>query len=202
MQPYTRRRLVKDFAMIIGVLLLPLLVYIHLFFSEEIVSLNFLFFRIESGDFTSIHVALWVLSMKLIPVISFLLWRSTLISWWRNILLLPVLFFVWQISSVLDTDKRYFNDFKDFYLVLLLIIIALLIVIKIFLNFKTFINRIETSKAINNEIEEMLNQVSISDKNLILKIQNEFKSLQLNKNEISESEYLKRLLILKSRLDF
>lgn len=188
--------------MIIGVLLLPLLVYFHLIFPEEIESLNFLFFRIESGDFTSIHVAFWVLSMKLIPIISFLMWRYNSISWWRNILLLPVLFFVWQISSVLDTDKRYFNDFKDFYLVLFLIIIALLIIRKIFLKFKTVINRKEISKEIDNEIDELLIRVSLNDKKLLLRIQNEFKSLQLKKNEISESEYLKRLLLLKSRIDF
>ena len=68
-------KLVKDFATIIGVLLLPLLVYIHLLFSQETKSLDFIFFRIDSGYLESIQMVFWLAAIKLIHIISFL-WRK------------------------------------------------------------------------------------------------------------------------------
>lgn len=202
MQSYTRRRLVKDFATIIGVLLLPLIVFFHLLFPVETESMNFLFFKIDSGYLESVQMVFWLAAIKLIHVITFLWWRATIKTWWRNILFLPALFFTWQFISCFDNTDSEFNSQKEFKYLIVFLIVAVIVIIRLVSKFKTYIRQKQTYNTITDENDELLRQVNTADKSSIIIIEKELMKLRIQKDKMNKNDYLRSLFVLKSKLEF
>jgi hypothetical protein len=201
MQPYTRRRLVKDFAMIIGVLLLPMLVYISLLFPDT-KTLDISFISIDSGYLESIQVQFWLASIKLIHVITFLWWRATIKIWWRNVLILPALFFTWQFISCFDTGEAEFNGQEEFKYFIIFLIAAIIIIVQLINKLKLYIRQKETYKFINDEIDELLvQQINTIEKSSLVNIEKELKNLRKQREHMSDNDYLRSLIVLKSKLE-
>jgi hypothetical protein len=201
MQAYTRRRLVKDFATIIGVLVLPLLVYISLLFPTTN-KLDLFFFTLDSGYIESVQIQIWVALIKLIHIITFLWWRATFKTWWRNVLILPTLFFTWQFISCFDTREVELNGSSELGFISILFIAAILITMQLFRKFNIYIRQQEANEEINKEIDGLLDKLGACNNETVKTVQQELDSLKQNKDKITENDYLKRLLILKSSLEF
>lgn len=202
MQPYTRRRLVKDFATIIGVLLLPLIVYSYLLFPEDAIKVDVLFFTIDSGYFDTVQHMIWIGCIKLIHVLTFLIWRATIKSWWRNVLLLPVLFFIWQISSVFNVTEAELTSKNEFILMFILFVFAIVIIVHLILKFKTYIKFKDTYEEINTEIEQLISKVASTQSTDLIDIKSELRQLESLKDSLTTESYLKQLMLLKSKIDF
>ena len=188
--------------MIIGVLLLPMLVYINLLFPNT-KTLDISFISIDSGYLESIQLQFWLASIKLIHVITFFWWRATIKIWWRNVLILPALFFMWQFISCFDTDAVEFNGQEEFKYFIVFLIAAIIIIIQLMNKFKLYVRQKETYNSINDEIDKLLaQQINTIEKRSLVNIEEELKNLRKQKENMSDNDYLRRLIVLKSKLEF
>lgn len=202
MQAYTKRRLVKDFAVIIGIILLPLIVYIHLLFPKDTDKVETIFFTLKSGYFDSVQIMIYYGSLKLLHVLTFLLWRFTIRNWWRNVLLLPVLFFTWQIWLIFDVDNHEFTSKNDLVIIVILLIVLFFILLNLGKKFKTFLKYKHIYNEVNEEIDKLIHQAASIQKAEIKDIENELRQLDSHKTSLTQELYLKQLMILKAKLEF
>ncbi|WP_246457616.1 hypothetical protein [Winogradskyella echinorum] len=77
----------------------------------------------KSIEYESANVAMWVLSMKVIPLLLSLIWFFTCKHWWYHALLVPITMFSFQLISALNFDARYTDEFDIIWLLPLMAII-------------------------------------------------------------------------------
>jgi magnesium-transporting ATPase (P-type) len=58
----------------------------------------------NSNLYGSANVGIWVLMMKMIPLLLSLIWFFTCKHWWYHALLVPIVMFSFQIASAIKTD--------------------------------------------------------------------------------------------------
>ncbi|WP_296317481.1 hypothetical protein [Winogradskyella sp. UBA3174] len=68
---------------------------------------------IQYGD---ANVAMWVLSMKVIPLILSLIWFFTCRHWWYHVLIIPITMFSFQCIGALNDDIIFMDEFHIIYL--------------------------------------------------------------------------------------
>jgi len=103
-----KKKFKKDIVIIIAIILLPLLTYIYIFFPRQ-KTINFLGYQFSSGYYGDVEAFLWTLMQKLVFVLTFLIWFTTCKHWWRNILSVPIIFFISKLIIVLNDDLVFFR---------------------------------------------------------------------------------------------
>lgn len=200
MQAYTKRRLVKDFAVILGIILLPLIVYIHLLFPNNQKTIDYYFFTLDCGNFDNLETWAWVGGMKLVHVLTFLLWRFTIKDWWRNVLFLPILFFMWQIGNLFDTEKWGLMESTELIFIGILSIPATYILYDLAKRFNSYAEKNKILNEIDLEIDKLINDIStIKNKDIEL-YKNEFTQILKEKHALNPDSYLKKLIAIKTQL--
>jgi hypothetical protein len=179
------------------ILVIPLLAYVYFLFPEvkEVKVFNYTF---TSNYYEDIQVFIWVLSQKLIFVITFLLWYLTCKHWWKNILLVPLVFFVSQLIVVINDDYHIIDEHEIFF--------SIVISIPIVYGFYMLIKKIKSliaSKRMNNdleyEIEDLIKELSTQNKNHYVSLKQRLEALRTSKPSLDKKHYLKELLKLKDQ---
>ena len=62
------------------------------------------------------NVAMWVLSMKIIPLLLSLIWFLTCRHWWYHALIVPIAMFSFQCIGALNEDVRFMDEFHIIWL--------------------------------------------------------------------------------------
>ncbi|MBT8325806.1 MAG: hypothetical protein HKN99_02105 [Winogradskyella sp.] len=108
------------------------------------------FFTYESNFYEDAYVGIWVLMMKIVPLLLSLLWFFTCRHWWYHALLVPIAMFAFQILSALNDDNRFMDEF---HIVWLLPVMAIVIPSIYLLRARMF-NRINDADKTMEELEE------------------------------------------------
>jgi hypothetical protein len=140
-----------------------------------------------------------VVSIKLVYIITYIIWFSTCQYWWKNVILVPLIYFLAQLFVVFD-DELNFVDKNEIFVGFL---ISLPIIFVIFVVTKKM-GYFSKSKSLNNELDFEINEImeelskfKIEDyKNIKL----EFNNLKKNKDSLVREVYLSKLIILREQL--
>lgn len=63
-----------------------------------------------SNQYGSANVAMWVMSMKVVPLFLSLIWFFTCRHWWYHVLLIPITMFFFQCFGALNDDIRFMDE--------------------------------------------------------------------------------------------
>lgn len=77
----------------------------------------------NSLGYQSANAGVWVLMMKIIPLLLSLIWFFTCRHWWYHALLVPIAMFSFQFISALNYDIVFMDEFDIIYLLPLMAII-------------------------------------------------------------------------------
>lgn len=103
----TRRRYNKDLIVIITLIFLPSLIYLHNLLPLDIKNYDFVFFEFRSNYYESLDVWFWLISSKLVYIITYIVWFSTCQYWWKNVILVPLIYLLTQLFGVLDDELNF-----------------------------------------------------------------------------------------------
>ncbi|WP_256867498.1 hypothetical protein [Winogradskyella forsetii] len=120
-----------------------------------------------SIEYESANVAMWVMAMKVIPLLLSLIWFFTCRHWWYHALLVPITMFSFQCISALNNDIRYMDEFD---IVWLLPIMAIIFPSIYLIRAKMF-NQINNA---DKTLEEMEEEFMIKPKGLWSKVKQYF----------------------------
>ncbi|MDN3493754.1 hypothetical protein [Winogradskyella bathintestinalis] len=104
----------------------------------------------RSSEYGSANVAMWVLAMKVIPLLLSLIWFFTCRHWWYHALLVPITMFSYQCVVALNFDARYL-DVAD---IIWLLPIMALVFPSIYLIRAKMFNKINNADKTLEELEE------------------------------------------------
>ncbi|WP_422104538.1 hypothetical protein [Winogradskyella sp.] len=104
----------------------------------------------NSQFYESANVAMWVLSMKIIPLLLTLIWFFTCRHWWYHALLVPIIMFSFQIVSAINADT---NPLDELHILYLLPIMAIVFPSIYLIRAKMF-NKINDHDKTMEELEE------------------------------------------------
>lgn len=190
----------RDLFIVFCVLIIPFLFYLYVIIPEEVLEFKILNFEIKSGCFDDVAYYVWLLFVKLFTLIILSIWFVTCQHKWKYILLVPVYFELFKISSILDYYERgtwiNVSFFKTFIVLIWysIFLIFLSIKLKFIVLKKSFNNRI------NGEINKQLEAISGFQKINYRNIYNDFKELKLKKSKMDKKEYLIGLIHLRDKL--
>ena len=86
----------------------PFLFYLYEFVPDT-QEWDTIFGQYKSIEYGSANVAMWVLAMKVIPLLLSLIWFFTCRHWWYHALLVPIAMFTYQCVVALNFDARYLD---------------------------------------------------------------------------------------------
>ncbi|MFC5045735.1 hypothetical protein ACFSTE_19465 [Aquimarina hainanensis] len=81
------------------------------------------FFTYQSKYYESVHVFIWVLMGKFIPLILLTLWYFTCKHWWHKVILIPIILYSFQIISIITDDLELNKTDEIYYLLPCLVFI-------------------------------------------------------------------------------
>jgi len=81
----------------------PFLFYIYEYVPEGKTWETWLF-TYESNWFEDASTGIWVLMMKIVPLLLSIVWFFTCKHWWYHVLIVPIAMFSFQVFSTLKTD--------------------------------------------------------------------------------------------------
>ncbi len=100
----------------------PFLFYLYEYVPDK-EEWNTIFGTYRSVEYGSANVAMWVLSMKVVPLLLSFVWFFTCRHWWYHALLVPIAMFSFQLISALNFDARYMDEFDIIWLLPLMAIV-------------------------------------------------------------------------------
>ncbi len=100
----------------------PYLFYLHESVPETKIWNTFLFTYV-SGHYEDASIAMWVLTMKAIPLMLLVIWFFTCRHWWYHVLLVPIAMYVYQIVGAFNAEASYIDEFQLIYLIPVMAII-------------------------------------------------------------------------------
>lgn len=81
------------------------------------------FFTYQSNFYQSANTGMWVLMMKLVPLLLSLIWFFTCRHWWYHALIVPIAMFSFQFISALNDENQFMDEFHILYLLPIMAII-------------------------------------------------------------------------------
>lgn len=104
----------------------------------------------RSIEYESANVAMWIMTMKVIPLLLSLIWFFTCRHWWYHALIVPIAMFSFQAISALNFDARYMDEL---HIIWLLPFMAVVIPSIYLIRAKMF-NKINDADKTMEELEE------------------------------------------------
>ena len=101
---------------------IPYLFYLYESVPDEPVWDTFLF-TYKSDYFQSAHVAMWVLTGKLIPLYLLFIWFFTCRHWWYHVLIVPIAMYSYQTFDTLNKEASNIDSNQLIYLIPIMAII-------------------------------------------------------------------------------
>ena len=94
----------------------PFFFYLHESVPETEIWDTFLF-TFESHFFQNANQAMWLITVKVIPLMLLFIWFFTCRHWWYHSLLVPIAMFSYQLVSLLVYEVDYMDEFQLIYMV-------------------------------------------------------------------------------------
>ena len=104
----------------------------------------------SSIEYGSANVAMWVLAMKIVPLLLSLIWFFTGRHWWYHALLVPITMFTFQCISALNFDAQFMDELG----VVWLLPIMAIVFPSIYLIRAKMFNKINNADKTMEELEE------------------------------------------------
>ena len=77
----------------------------------------------HSNNYNSANIGIWVLMMKIVPLLLSLIWFFTCKHWWYHVLIIPIAMFSFQCISALNDDIIFMDEFDIIWLLPLMAIV-------------------------------------------------------------------------------
>lgn len=93
------------------------------------------FFTLTSKFNENIRIFAWVFLGKFVPLYLLIIWFFTCRHWWYHVILIPISMYIFQLSSAINADVQYIDEFEIYYIIPIMMIvipIVYLIRLKIF----------------------------------------------------------------------
>lgn len=144
----------------------PYVFYLHESVPEVEIWDTFLF-KYDSGYYSNVSVAIWVLLGKIVPLYLILLWFFTCRHWWYHALIVPIAMYSYQIIEVLNKDLQSIDSNQLIYLIPIMAII----IPSIYLIRARIFNTVNEA---NKSMQELEDEMKMSPKNIWEKISQYF----------------------------
>ncbi|WP_394748734.1 hypothetical protein [Spongiimicrobium salis] len=174
-----------DIGVILVLLVLPFVLYLHIFFSEKTNVLS-LFGYAYVHPYKDNSVFIWVVLMHVMPMLLLLIWYFNTRYWWRHFILFPL----FVITYTFMKDTFVYPDFIQEH-----IIVFAAITTTVFLLLIRFLNAYSFRKIKVTPIK-----LNIGSKEFYYAIVNRMRTQFVRKPE-EDREYLKNLLYTQSLLE-
>lgn len=92
----------------------PFLFYVYEYVPETQVWETWLF-TYESNWFEDASMGIWILMMKIVPLLLSIMWFLTCKHWWYHALIVPIAMFSFQVAGALRTEQ-YMDELHILYL--------------------------------------------------------------------------------------
>ncbi len=149
-----KKKLLIGVVVIIIMAITPFLFYFYKIVPKGVTSWDFLFFTIESNGFKSVQIFSHAFFTKLTFVISFSIWFITCKYWWKWVLLIPLVMFLFQLTGVLNQNIKYIDEYDFWYsLPVTIPVLGFLLWLRKKLNFYT--NALDIKDDIDNKITDL-----------------------------------------------
>lgn len=186
---FWRRQFFIDISIAILLLLSPFMIYIHLFFNDNISLLQIFGIKIEHG-FYSNQVFAWILLSSMLPFVLFAIWFFTSSKRWKYFIIPFLVVFFDRILTSLHS----YNIFNDEYIpVVRVIVCTVLALFFLYVDILIFVRhrkkRLETSIAIlfKSELKSIYNKTtSILEYNIIANTDNLATKLFYSRNSLKD----------------
>ncbi len=193
-----RKQFYKDIIIIVLILFTTLLMYAYLFV-PDIKILELAFFTIESNYYDSVQVFVWTIFSKIVLILAFSLWYVTCQYWWRQAILIPLIFSINQLIIVLMDDLAYI-DKNEFWVSLLVIIPYIFILTFLSKKMYGYSSSIQLQQDISLEIDTFMQELSKFNRETYKTSKNEYEKLKKQKFTLSKEDYLQKLIIIRDGL--
>ncbi|MDC7993611.1 hypothetical protein [Altibacter sp. HG106] len=111
----TSSSLVRGSVIALVIALTPYLFYTYESFPQTKVWETFLF-TYESNWYQKVHVSVWTMMGKFIPLLLLFLWFFTCKHWWFHVILIPIGMFTFQLISVINDDVSFVDEVEIWWL--------------------------------------------------------------------------------------
>jgi len=194
----TKHQLKQDISIVLVIISLPLLTYIYKFFPETKTTEIF-GYHYNSRYYNDILTFVWTLMQKLVFVLTFFVWYVTCKHWWRNILVVPMVFFTSQTIIVLN-DDLYFVDENEVFYSFIIALPLVIIFILFFSKLEKYYKFVLLNKSLNMDVNELLKEISSFDVEQFHMIRKQYEDLCRSKEKLSNKDYLNRLIYIQDQL--
>ena len=144
----------------------PYLFYLYESVPDQPIWDTFLF-TYESNYYKSALTVAWTLTGKIIPLLLLLIWFFTCRHWWYHAILVPIIMYIFQISTLLNDDLSYVDNNHFIYLLPIMAII----IPSIYLIKARMFDKLNTNSKSLKDLEE---EFKIKPKNFWQKIKQYF----------------------------
>ena len=193
-----RELLLKDIIIAIIISALPILYYTYKMVPPSETWQTKLF-TIQSFGFDNVQVVSWIICSKLLLIGILSIWFITCKHWWRNAIMVPLIIELYKLLAILNDSNKAIDEveFLTSIPITLPIILALLFISN---KMKYYSKSMDLSYDLNNEIEILINELTIISPNKINILNSQFKNIKKNKNEINKEDYLNLLIELRNKI--
>ncbi len=163
---------------------------------------NTYFFTIDAGYYENADYYVWLLLVRIFTILILSLWFLTIFKKWRYILFLPILVEISKISRIILEAK--FDHIENGIMIssLMITIIFPVLLILFWLNKKLkFQEKNKSHLIINEEINTEIEKLSNFKVETYESVKHELAILDSMKPNLSQKEYLIKLLSLRERLN-
>ncbi|MDG5491645.1 hypothetical protein [Psychroserpens sp. SPM9] len=191
-------KLRKDLAIILILIISPFAFYLHVF-APKTQTWETLFFTIDAGYFEKVRNYLWIYSYKILTILIITIWFITCKYWWRLVLLIPLLFAVYNFISFINDRYEFYEDYQFVNSLPALIIYTLLIY---FLSIKAgyYSSKKNIRSKLDSEIYYLMKELSIFKKSDSLFLKRQLRILKKEKETYEKKEYLIKLIELRDKM--
>ncbi|MFP2994551.1 hypothetical protein ABN763_01515 [Spongiivirga sp. MCCC 1A20706] len=157
--------------------------------------------RISSQHYSDIVYFIWLITNKLAPLFFLILWLVVSTSWWKNVLIVPISFYMLQLVSLINPDVDFVDEYEIIQVFPLVVLIGILLVItsKKLRYYRLTKNLIlEIEKEINHTLDQITNQEIAVRKQ---SFQDRLAALKAKKSTLTKDEYLLQMVKLRNEIE-
>lgn len=186
----------RDLFFLIGIPLIPLVGYAYLLVEPDIKQLTIFNINLGNNHYIDVYTWFWTIGIKVVMFLTLAFWFVSCKHWWRHTILIPLIFTINQLVSIINEELSIFDRNDIFFsLIISMPIILFLFYISRKLNYyskaKTFDGELDSE--INNLMDELFDFKSENYKNAKL----QFDQIKSQKAALNKKEYLKKLVTLR-----
>ena len=194
---FNRKVFKKDLLIVFIIIALPFLFYLYLLVPMS-KKWNIIFFNVEFNYFDDAQTFVWTLLTKILTFLILCLWFLTCKHWWRYAIIVPITIECYKIFEVINSDFEYFDNKFLISIPFTLPIILLLLYLANKLNY--YSQSINTSAELDEEINELLYELSIFKEENFKSLKENLKKLRVQKEVMNSEDYLKKLIALRDNI--